>query len=59
MRQMTFAYRWVFENRKWTGGILVLFFLVLPFLIGPYPTTMLVLILIYSLVAMGLGLLIG
>jgi branched-chain amino acid transport system permease protein len=59
MRQMTFAYRWVFENRKWTGGILLLFFLVLPFLIGPYPTTMLVLILIYSLVAMGLGLLIG
>ena len=53
------AYRQAMKSRKWTGGILVLFLLFLPFLIGPYPTTMLVLILIYSLVAMGLGLLIG
>jgi branched-chain amino acid transport system permease protein len=33
--------------------------LVLPFLIGPYPTSILVLVFIYSLVAMGLGLLVG
>ena len=33
--------------------------LVLPFLMGPYPTTILVVVLIYSLVAMGLGLLLG
>jgi len=59
MKQLSLAYQRVMERRKWTGGGVAIFLLILPFLIGPYPTTMLVLILIYSLVAMGLGLLIG
>ena len=59
MKALSLACQRVLESRRWAGGILVLFFLVLPFLIGPYPTTVLILIFIYSLVAMGLGLLIG
>ncbi len=59
MKQLSLAYQRVVEKRKWIGGVVAIFLLILPFLVGPYPTTMLVFILIYSLVAMGLGLLIG
>lgn len=59
MKQLSLVYQRVVDKRKWIGGVVAILLLILPFLVGPYPTTMLVLILIYSLVAMGLGLLIG
>lgn len=62
MRQLSFAYQQVIKNRVVLGVVLVivvLILLALPFLVGSYLTTMMVFILINSLIAMGLGLLIG
>ena len=59
MKPLSQVYGKVLQRRRTAGTIITLLLFVLPLLVGPYPTTMLVLILIYSLVAMGLGLLIG
>jgi len=59
VKHLSLAYQRVVDSRKWTVGFIAIFLVILPFLAGSYPTTMLVLILVYALVAMGLGLLIG
>ena len=59
MKALFRSYQWISENRKYPGIVGIILLLALPFLVGPYLTTMLVFILIYALIAMGLGLLVG
>ena len=59
MRIVSLVHKLRVSLRPWLIAAAAIALLWLPFLIGPYPTTVLFLVLVYSLVAMGLGLLLG